>query len=209
MNWTELFELAALDAVGALDTAGKARLEHVVGHDAAARADWIASREAIAEYAASTTTPSVPAPGTRERLFARIRTTPQLPPPRHPAPTAATAATDAPPPGFSLLARGDEVWTPTAVPGFSVRVLSVNPAEKYRMLLGRLEPGTAFPRHRHVAGPEHLYLVSGDLVTEGIAMVPGDFVRAEPGTDHRTLFSPTGCVALIVEPIDGPEFAMA
>ena len=166
MNWTELFELAALDAVGALDTAGKARLEHVVGHDAAARADWIASREAIAGYAASTTTPRTPTPGVKERLFARIRTTPQLQAPRDPAPSAPA---DGPPPGFSFAAGRDEEWTPTAVPGFSVRVLSVNPAEKYRMILGRLEPGTAFPRHRHVAGPEHLYLVSGDLVFNFLA----------------------------------------
>jgi anti-sigma factor ChrR (cupin superfamily) len=75
----------------------------------------------------------------------------------------------------------------------------------YWMLLIELGPGAAIPTHDH-AGSEQLYVLSGDLVTEGRTLRPGDFLHSEPGTHHRELVSPGGCMAILVEktPTEGP-----
>ena len=53
--------------------------------------------------------------------------------------------------------------------------------------------------------PESTVIVGGDLFTAGRHMQAGDFLHADAGTDHADLWSPNGCVALIMEPVEGPE----
>lgn len=97
----------------------------------------------------------------------------------------------------------------TPIPGLKLKILSVNEREGYRVVLAQLAPGARFPRHIHKTGPEELFIVSGDLETEGRTLRAGDFLHAESGTDHGGLCSPHGCVALLVEPVGGPEIPMA
>ena len=85
-------------------------------------------------------------------------------------------------------------------------MLAVNRPQGYRVLQAELEPGASFPPHHHGSGPEDLFVLSGDLVTEGKTLGPGDHFHAESGTDHRRLFSPHGCQAILVEPLVGPEY---
>jgi anti-sigma factor ChrR (cupin superfamily) len=59
--------------------------------------------------------------------------------------------------------------------------------------------GATYPAHDH-AGYEELYVLSGDLETEGRLLGPGDFLHAEPGSHHNPLHSPHGCTALLVVP---------
>ncbi len=67
----------------------------------------------------------------------------------------------------------------------------------YQVVLAELAAGARFPEHDH-SSSEELFIVSGHLQTEGRMLGPGDFLHAEPGTHHRELISPDGCVALII-----------
>ena len=98
-----------------------------------------------------------------------------------------------------LFVRNDETgWTPTPISGLKVKALSVSRDMGYQVLLAHLAPGARFPEHDH-QGSEEPFVVSGHLHTEGRVLGPGDFLHAEPGTHHHELFSPDGCVALLVE----------
>jgi anti-sigma factor ChrR (cupin superfamily) len=197
MKCTELQELAALAAVGALDRAGEARLVAIAAADDEAGDELRSMREAITAYLAAAVPIRVPQASTRSRILSRIQQTPQLPKPGGAAETLK--------PGFAVTPAGAGGWRQTAIPGLRVKVLAMNQAEGYRVMLVDLPPGGKLPRHRHT-GVEQIYLLSGDLVTEGRHLGPGDFLRAEGGTLHDELVSPEGCVALMVEPVQGPDF---
>ena len=85
------------------------------------------------------------------------------------------------------------------LPDARYKLLSAHPQQPYAVLLLELAPKTRYPDHDH-AGPEDLYLLTGDLHTEGQVMRPGDFFHAEPGTHHGELYSDQGCTALLVTP---------
>jgi len=51
------------------------------------------------------------------------------------------------------------------------------------------------------AGHEEVYVLNGDLQTEGCRMGPGDFLHSDPGTLHHALYSEHGCRALLVVPL--------
>lgn len=67
------------------------------------------------------------------------------------------------------------------------------------MLLVEIGPGVAYPEHDH-EGAEEMYVLSGDLRTEGRSLGPGDFLHADAGSHHRELRSIGGCTALMVVP---------
>lgn len=181
MSCPESHELAALDAVGALDPAGKARLEARTAGNAEARAEVAGLRDAAAVLALAYSKPAL--------LHAPV------------VPIALG--------GFSFVHQHESAWAETPIPGLKVKILSVNNREGCRVILAQLAPGARFPRHIHKTGPEELFVVSGDLETEGRTLRAGDFLHAESGTEHRGLYSPHGCVVLLVEPVEGPEIPMA
>jgi anti-sigma factor ChrR (cupin superfamily) len=123
--------------------------------------------------------PAPPA-GARQRLFDRLRklSTPV-------------------PQGFSLRTAGEEVWLPHPVPGIRMKVLSVNDAAGYAILLLDVPARTRFPAHVHT-GAEECYVLSGSLVTYGRRLGPGDFIHAESGTSHDELWTDEGCRVLLV-----------
>jgi anti-sigma factor ChrR (cupin superfamily) len=82
-----------------------------------------------------------------------------------------------------------------------MRVLSVNEAKGYATLLLDVRPGTRFPAHHH-SGAEECYVISGSLYTCDRRFGPGDFVHADPDTDHGQLWTEEGCVVLLVAPTD-------
>src|SRR5262245_48833287 len=123
-----------------------------------------------------------PRPEVKDRLMARIAETP-------PAPQ-----------GFVFnMAKGFDKWLPHPVPGIRVRVLSTNP--DYATLLLDVEPGTRFPPHHH-GGAEECYVLSGSLFTWGRRLGPGDFLHADPDTDHTEMWTEEGCRVLLVVPPD-------
>lgn len=201
MNCDEKQKETAAHALGALEPAAASAIDAQAASDPALQSELTRFRDVTAAIAANCVPPKPPSPTLRGRVLDRIRNTPQLQPG---AATALPKPPAAPPAGFSFL-HANEPWQPTAIPGFEFRVLSVNPKEGYRVILGKLQPGARFPHHIHKTGAEELFVVSGDLVSMGHTMNAGDFMHAESGTDHVDLYSPNGCIALLVEPIEGPE----
>ena len=189
MKCTDLQELAAAHAAGALSRADLARAEALAAHDPDVREELASLHDAAAALGISLDSKQSPSAALRDRVLGLIAVTPQA----HPAGTVSS------PEGFSFCGRDEGEWQPTPIPGLRVKPLSICHEKGYWTVLVELAPGTSFPEHDH-EGAEDLYLLSGDLVTEGRTMGPGDFVHAEPGTHHHALFSPNGCVALVIEP---------
>jgi anti-sigma factor ChrR (cupin superfamily) len=212
MNCDERQQESAMHALGALTPDQVAALEQRLQHDPGLQAKIARFRAVATAFAASVVPRHEPSPEVRGRILERIRRTPQMAPPvRSPNPEPASAAPDSqrpPPTGFSFV-TGDDGWVKTQVSGLEFRVLSINPKEGYRVMLGRLAPGTRLPHHVHSRGAEGLFVVSGDLYTSGRLLQAGDYVHAESGTDHPEVYSPNGCIALLVEPVDGPEVVLS
>jgi anti-sigma factor ChrR (cupin superfamily) len=109
------------------------------------------------------------------------------------------------PAGFSFRFEGDADWMPHPVPGIRMKVLAVNQASRYVTVLLDVAPGTRVPPHRH-DGAEECYVISGALQTFGRRLGPGDFLHADPGTDHDEVWTDVGCrVLLVVPPDDAPR----
>jgi quercetin dioxygenase-like cupin family protein len=188
----DLQQFAASGALGALDAQDAAMFEGLAARPEF-RDEVRAFRETMTAAVVARVQPRVPPVGVRERLLERVRATPQRPPP----PVASR--------GFDYVLDSPEGWQATPFEGTEVKVLASNAPENYRVVLVRLAPGTTFPRHIHAAGPEECFIVSGDLLTDGRTLGPGDYIHAPSGTDHAPVKSERGCVLLIVEPVDGAE----
>lgn len=87
-------------------------------------------------------------------------------------------------------------WEEVAV-GIRCKLLSTDVAMDRVSMLVRLAPDTSYPPHRHAA-VEELYLLEGELWIEDRQLLPGDFNRAEPGTSDQRVWSPTGCMCLLI-----------
>jgi len=122
-----------------------------------------------------------PPPHVKDRLLARVRTSPPVPR------------------GFSFRFEQDGDWLPHPVSGIRMKVLALNQRAGYAALLLDVAPGTTFPAHHH-GGPEECYVISGSLFTCGRRLVAGDFVHADGDTDHGELFTEEGCRVLLVVP---------
>jgi quercetin dioxygenase-like cupin family protein len=104
------------------------------------------------------------------------------------------------PDGFRFdLAAQLNGWTPHPIPGICAKVLSVNRMRGYATVLLDVAPGTRLPPHHH-SDAEECYVISGSLFTWGRRLVAGDFLHADPGTDHTEMWSDEGCQVLLVVP---------
>ncbi|MBN8248789.1 MAG: cupin domain-containing protein, partial [Verrucomicrobia bacterium] len=91
-------------------------------------------------------------------------------------------------------------WSRGLHPGMRFQVLASSLRRNYMMLYIELDPGAGIPSHDH-HGDEEIYVVSGDLVTEGRLLKAGDFVHADGGSHHHDLVSPGGCQAILLTPL--------
>lgn len=197
MTSAEFHERAALAAAGILEHHEQAMLEAYCAHHPEAQNEFRWLKDAVAAFARVTTVPCAPTPALRERLLAKILRTAQVP-----TDNGVTSASNTPlPPGFSTTSAWRTPWQPTPIPGLRTKHLTANEAAGYRVVLLALDANCRFPSHRHARGAEELFVISGDLVTEGQTLRAGDFLHAEAGTEHGELWSPSGCVALVVEPV--------
>jgi anti-sigma factor ChrR (cupin superfamily) len=103
------------------------------------------------------------------------------------------------PAGFQFATAHDEEWLSHSVPGIRMKILALNKDRRYVTLLLDVAPGTRFPAHHHI-GAEECYVVSGSLFTCGRRLDAGDFVHADPGTDHGELWTDEGCRVILVVP---------
>lgn len=174
MPTTDLEELAALDAAGALAGDEQRDLHAKL---AAASAEERAAIAHIYELAAQLAVERAtrdPPPAVRERLMDRVKAS-RL---------------------YSL--RADEgAWTPGPVPGTRVKLLSLDRMRNSATLLMRVDPGARYPAHHH-SGGEDCYVISGEIIVAGQRLHAGDFHRAEADSEHGVLASDTGAEVLLV-----------
>jgi anti-sigma factor ChrR (cupin superfamily) len=90
----------------------------------------------------------------------------------------------------------DPAWKEVA-PGISCKLLATDAEHDRVSMLVRLAPGVYYPPHRH-AGVEELHLLHGELWIDERRLLPGDYNRAEPGSDDKRVWSDTGCTCVLV-----------
>ncbi len=81
--------------------------------------------------------------------------------------------------------------------GIACKLLATDPVRDRVSMLVRLDPGMAYPPHRH-AGVEELHLLHGELWIDDRKLQPGDYYRAEPGSSNERVWSDTGCTCLLI-----------
>lgn len=174
---SELEELTALDAAGALTDAERTRLQALL-----ANADP-AERKAAAEiYAAAAVLGAAlgaeedlaPPPALRARIMARVGV----------------------PGSFSVFAA-QLPWLPTPFEGLRMKVLAHDAARNSAVLFMHAEAGVRYPPHHH-SGAEECYVISGELHVMGTVLHAGDLHHAEADSDHGELYTPTGVEVLLV-----------
>lgn len=174
---SELEELTALDAAGALTDGDHARLRGLL--DAATQADrddaatLYAAARALGE-AAGLAADRTPSPAVRDRLMARIRV----------------------PGSFSVMAE-HLPWLSTPFEGLRMKVLSHDVTHNTAVLFMRAEAGAHYPPHHH-SSAEECYVIAGELHVMGSVLHAGDFHHAEADSDHGELYTPTGVDVLLV-----------
>jgi anti-sigma factor ChrR (cupin superfamily) len=193
MNCDAVQQLTALEALGALDGPEGEQLRARLRQDPATRVELARFLDVTAGLASSAIA-SRPSPSLRTRILEEISQRPQQ---TRTAP-AESISPPAPPPGIQFH-TADAPWLPAPTPGARFKLLSAGPHQGYIMMLIELAPGGGYPEHEHV-GVEDMYVLTGDLQTEGRSLGPGDSLHAEPGSHHRALHSVGGCTAIMVVP---------
>ena len=190
-------ELAALYALSALSSAEMEEVER----DWRERPDFWAEVRSLRDAAAGLAE-SGPRRKPRRDLWPEIR-------------ARVTASTQSPPPGGEVeqqiwkqwrggpmpenwvLGASEGAFEPTAIAGIAVRRLFVDEGADRVTMLVRMQPGTAYPAHRH-GGAEECYVLAGDLsIGEELQLRSGDYQRMDEGTVHPVQSTRSGCLLLI------------
>jgi anti-sigma factor ChrR (cupin superfamily) len=181
----DLYDLAALDAAGALDADARADYERRLARAAPEMRAAIAELyDAAARLATGATEAEMPAPVVRERIL----------------------GTAALPGQFVSLRASEGKWLPLGVPGITVRVLHVDTRRHTIMLHARVETGAVYPGHHH-RGPEVSYVLSGEVIIQGQHFGAGDFHYAAAESDHGPIVCERACEILLI--IDAADYVGA
>jgi len=143
-----------------------------------------------------------PNPALKDKVLRRIREK-GTDKPRRRAPGMAAVL-----PGLRFAMSEDTGWKPLPIPGAFIKLLSLERARGYAVLLGKLDPGARYPAHIN-AGPEDIYILTGDLHVGDQVLGPGDFHHADAGSTHKENHSVEGCTLLAVLTTDDPLVALA
>jgi len=95
-------------------------------------------------------------------------------------------------------------WEDFGVPGVTMRMLFVDRENRTKKFLVRMQPGCEIPEHPH-DDDEECFIIEGDLRSDELVLMPGDFMRAPAGSHHGRLFSKTGCLMLVTAGLDEHE----
>lgn len=83
------------------------------------------------------------------------------------------------------------------VKGVQVKNLYTDQDRQYSTVLVKMEPGAAFPDHKH-AEDEECYIIEGDLNMGGNKFTSGDYIRANADSTHHSIYSENGCTLLVM-----------
>lgn len=102
----------------------------------------------------------------------------------------AVATADARGRAISRLPFGEGAWQPYS-PGVARKYLWDNDT-----FLLRCEPGAVIPPHGHPM-TEHLIVIAGDLLIDGVEFGTGDYHTMPAGTRHDDAWTRAGCILFI------------
>jgi len=102
-------------------------------------------------------------------------------------------------PGPEMPAASGPEWQELG-PGISCKVLATDTERNRVSLVVRLAAGADYPPHRH-AGIEEVYMLEGELKVDDKTLYPGDYLRSEPGTVDRRVWTETGCSCVLLTSI--------
>jgi hypothetical protein len=194
-------ELASLCALGALSPAEQEAFEAELPANPELLALTRSLQSAIALVARATATATALPLNLKDKVLRRIG---ELGAASHPLPISPPA-----PAGLRFATgAGQTGWKQLPIPGASIKLLSLERARGYAVLLGKLEAGARYPAHVN-AGPEDFYILTGDLFIGDRKLVAGDFHHADGGSQHEANYSIEGCTLLAVLTVDDPLVALA
>jgi quercetin dioxygenase-like cupin family protein len=194
MNQEYLDELAALNALGALDGEDLAEFKRAAGRGDRDLTELIAAYGRVADFiSVSQKASAVPNPIVKEKVMRRVRESLAKELSRE-GPGEQTKSTEK---NFLNVFASEGEWLKHPVPGVEVKQLSLNQERGYATLLMRVAAGTHYPQHHH-SGPEECYVLQGDVHVGSHVFGPGDFHHADAGSDHGELFTESGCTLLLV-----------
>ena len=101
------------------------------------------------------------------------------------------------PAGFFYQGSTEGEYRELPVKGARIKELSNHAADGFSVMMLEMDAGCRFPSHNH-KGSEQVFLLDGDLYSDGIELSPGDFLRAAADSHHGGLYSEAGCHALII-----------
>jgi quercetin dioxygenase-like cupin family protein len=87
-------------------------------------------------------------------------------------------------------------WEEVA-PGITCRLLATDQETGRVSMLVRLAPGTEYPPHTH-AIVEELHMLEGDLLVDDKKLQAGDYLRSDPGTTDRRVWTENGCMGVLI-----------
>lgn len=99
------------------------------------------------------------------------------------------------PRGINPIRAQDGVWEACAE-GVWKKILSTRP-DGVQMYLLRCEAGARIPGHHHKR-VEQVFVLEGKFQMDGMLFGPGDGQLVSANSDHPEIFSPEGCLLLIV-----------
>ena len=179
-NASDLLELAALDAAGALDARARQDYERrLAGANPDERAEIAQLYDSAAWFADAESRADVAPPASlKDKILER----------------AALSTL------FTTVLAGEREAHSMGIPGVFARPLHVD--ANRAVLLVTATTGAVFPAHRHI-GAEDMYVISGRVTAQGRSHGPGDFHHADAGTDHEPLICEEDCeLLLVVDPRD-------
>jgi quercetin dioxygenase-like cupin family protein len=194
MDQEYLDELAALNALGALDGEDVAEFKKATERGDRDFAKLITAHERVADFiSVSQNAFATPKPAVKERVMRRVRESlaKEL---SHEGPGEQTKSAEK---NFLNVFANEGEWLKHPVAGVEVKQLSLNQERGYATLLMRVAAGTRYPQHHH-SGPEECYVLQGDVHVGGHVFGQGDFHHADAGSDHGELFTESGCTLLLV-----------
>jgi quercetin dioxygenase-like cupin family protein len=181
--------LAALDALGLLDEAGRLELEQALAASPDLREELQDLYEVAAAFPRALPL-EAPSSSVRERIAAHAAD--EHGHVGHANRSSRSAISEA----LHFIHR-DEGWQPHPIPGITVKMLSVDPKSGVATLLIKAAPGTTYPAHHH-SGPEGCYVIEGEVLVAGRRIGAGDFHLADADSDHDPLYTETGATVLLV-----------
>jgi hypothetical protein len=102
-------------------------------------------------------------------------------------------------PFFSV--RSNQLNWVDRLPKVKIAILHRDETRREQVGLLQAEPDMVYPCHRH-GGTEEIYMLSGDLILEGITYYGGDYIRSASGSNHGKAYSKGGCMFFFRSSLD-------